>query len=589
MTRSTDRAGGLAWIAPLVIFLVSFAAFGFSAFVDPDPHHDGVQIAPAIAISEGLRIHADVYDHYGPVTAWIHGLAVTLFGPQLLTIRLVTALLLAISAVLLFVIARRVLRPPGIAWLVVIAWIAAWPGRSVDAITYLFLPWPSITFLVLQMLMALILLRLLSGSHLAHSLHLLLGLIVGVAAITRLNAGIPTAIVVTAIVILLVPRNSNKDAGHGGLLAYGAGLGLAVAGILGLLVIQGSLGAYLQDAILGPLSGDATDGVTSWFYYRNAVLLGSVPLLMAVGFVYALGQRFAASRRLPWITALVGVIGLVAWTSTSIADSPLRTLILSRLSWAPALDHQAFQIMFVAVILLPIAALVALLPIFEKSDISYGGDRSGLLYRIRKLSSVHRIKLALTLLALVSLVQLYPFIDPNHVWWAIPLPLIVFIALLTDRLNPRWAWVMAYVSLLPTILIAIPRAIDYVSEPRTQVQNGVLSGMWAPVERMDDIAATDRLLLGLEPGSNRFDCWNGLFAVWSGKYLADSSAFVNWAPGFTPAAEAPPSGVLVRCMDVDSANRQTEEGAEGFTVTDEEAPVSISYYNYTTLQVLERH
>jgi hypothetical protein len=194
----------------------------------------------------------------------------------------------------------------------------------------------------------------------------------------------------------------------------------------------------------------------------------------------------------------------------------------------------------------------------------------------------------LTLLALVSLVQLYPFIDPNHVWWAIPLPLIVVIGLLTDRMNEQWAWVMACVSLLPTILIAIPRAIDYVSEPRSQVQNGVLSGMWAPVERMDDIAAADRLLLNLESRSNRFDCWNGLFAVWSGKYLADSSAFVNWAPGFTRAAEAPPSGVLVRCVDVNSGNRQTKASAEGFVVTDEQAPVSISYYNYTTLQVLER-
>jgi len=326
--------------------------------------------------------------------------------------------------------------------------------------------------------------------------------------------------------------------------------------------------------------------VTSWFYYRNSVLLGSVPLLVSVGLVYVIGRRFTASRRLQWITALVGVTGLVAWTSTSILGSPIRTVILSRLSWAPALDHQAFQLMFAAVLLLPIAVIVAVLPLREKRDGSSGEIKGGPISRARALSPTRRIRLALTLLALVSLVQLYPFIDPNHVWWAIPLPLIVVTALLTDRLNSQWAWVMACVSLLPTIIIAFPRAIDYLSEPRSQVQNGVLSGMWAPVERMDDIEATDRLLLALEPGSNRFDCWNGLFAVWSGRYLADSSAFVNWAPGFTPAAEAPPSGALVRCVDTDSARQQTEDGAKGFVIVDQQSPVSISYYNYTTLEVL---
>lgn len=71
------------WAVTLVVICAT-ALFGFSAFVDPEPHHDGIQLAPAIAVANGKLIHAEVFDQYGPITAWIHGIVIFIFGPTLL-------------------------------------------------------------------------------------------------------------------------------------------------------------------------------------------------------------------------------------------------------------------------------------------------------------------------------------------------------------------------------------------------------------------------------------------------------------------------------------------------------------------------
>ncbi|MSW44112.1 MAG: hypothetical protein F2836_04980, partial [Actinobacteria bacterium] len=251
--------------APAIVFVAAAAAFGYSAFMDPDPHHDGIQMAPAVAVSEGLFIHRDVFDQYGPITAWLQGAAVFVFGPHLLTIRMLTALLLSICAVLMFLVARSVMRSTSIAMLLSVLWIVLWPGRSVESLTYLFLPWPSITFLLLQLLAALFVIRILRQPPATDAWFAALGVVTGVAVLTRLNYGAPMAV---CIVIALFLFQSNVRTISGRQWASLAiGLAAPVAAVAGLLVLNGALGAFLVQTIAGPLTGAATGGTsTPWFF-----------------------------------------------------------------------------------------------------------------------------------------------------------------------------------------------------------------------------------------------------------------------------------------------------------------------------------
>ena len=575
------------WIAPLAIGFIALLIFGYSAFMDPDPHHDGVQIAPAIAVAEGLVIHRDVYDHYGPVTAWIHAFGVEVFGPTLLTIRLITAAFLALSAVLFFLIARRVLANGRMAALLVLAWIALWPGRSVDLVTYLFLPWPSITFLVIQLAISLIVITILNSPRHPSLLFGLLGVLTGIGVLTRLNAGLPTALIVTALVVLIAWGAKTYSGKH--ILVFFVGAAVGVLGILGTLALQGALPAYIQDAILVPLEGGATDGTTSWFYYKNVVLLGSIPVLLTITGIAVLARLLPRAKHLPTIATIIAVVGLTTIAATSIVGNPLRDLILSRLTWAPALDHQAFQVLFVTVLLMPLAWIaIAMLFWSARNDVQPKPPFHPMISALRTLPIDGRIVIALSLLATVSLVQLFPFIDPNHVWWAIPLPMVVVLWALIRHTSRLWSWAIVLTFALPAILIAIPRAIDYASVPRTTVTQGVLSGMRVPDERVDDIEVAQALLGDLRPRENRFDCVNGLFAVWNGTYLADDSAFVNWAPSFSPDRRIPNGGKEVICAEVGTNGEPILRDERATSIRPSfVGPLSISYYNLMYLAVLD--
>jgi hypothetical protein len=554
-------------LASVIIFILSLVTFGVSAFLDPEPHHDGVQMAPAIAVSEGLAIHRDVFDQYGPITAWLQGGAVYLFGPQLLTIRLMTAVFLAVAAVLMLLIAREFFRTLSVPILLTVLWVSLWPGRSVEALTYLFLPWPSITFLVLQLAASLITIRIVRGSTNQLGMYALLGMVTGTAVITRLNYGLPLALAV--IVVLLIFRNTKGPIGRSRWLTLVLSAAVPILIVVIVLVHEAAIGAYSTQTITGPLAGEATEGSTPWFFIKNVVLWGSLPLLITIATVYAAARRWPRSRKLPITLGSFGTLGLIVWVSASIPNTPLRELILHHLTWAPALDHLAFQPLFLIALIIPIACVgVIIMCAREISD------------KIRMIG-------ATLFIAGASMAQLFPFIDPNHLWWASPLMLIAFSYLISLGLSNRWRNAVLAVLCLPPLVIAVPRAIEYLAIPRQQLNAGVLSGMFIPVERVKDVKLVDDALLGLSVRSNRFDCINGLFAVWNGTYLADSAGFVNWATGVAPLASSDIPAIQVVCAPVSGDGTiGLFDVPAGMEVKNVSGPISVSYYNYMYLVTL---
>ena len=87
------------------LFLVA-AVFIYVARLDPDPQHDGTQLGTAVGVSEGLLVHKDVFSQYGPIGPWLNGVIMYIFGPQLLTIRIASAIQLVLLNVLIYLTAR---------------------------------------------------------------------------------------------------------------------------------------------------------------------------------------------------------------------------------------------------------------------------------------------------------------------------------------------------------------------------------------------------------------------------------------------------------------------------------------------------
>ena len=84
-----------------VIFITFVAAvFLIQARLDPDVHHDGIAFTAALANSTGLKPNLDYFSQYGPVAPIVQGLFLDIFGARLIVLRILTALMLTIIALL---------------------------------------------------------------------------------------------------------------------------------------------------------------------------------------------------------------------------------------------------------------------------------------------------------------------------------------------------------------------------------------------------------------------------------------------------------------------------------------------------------
>lgn len=521
----------LPWL--IAIIVLSSVVFGIAAFLDPEPYHDGSQLPAAVAVSEGLAVHSDIFSGYGFLTAWLHGAVVAIFGPYLLVIRVFTSVVLVLVTVLLFLLTRVAVGNRLISFLVAVVWVVAWPGQAVIWGTPLF-PWPSVIFLVFQLGAVLFTLRGLESPAHRTSSFVTAGLLVGLGILTRINYG--AALAVALLIALLVLKKSKDLQLRDLLVPIIAALGVVIA-LLAVIAIQGALVPFFDQSILGPLQGKATVKPTEWFYIENGYLWGSLVVLAVSLVVWFLASHGAVSRRNLWLVSSLGAVALTMWASTAIESSPARALILSRLTWAPALDIQAMQPMY-------LSAIITIL-------ITAAGCTAFLIRRLRaqRLNGTKNetLFIVLALTALASLFQLFPVADPNHLWWAAPLPLILLVFVFTLNVDTGRQVPIAAVLLIPPLVLAPFTMHQLLDRPRTQIETGTLSGMRISTAYVDSVRQMDRILGGVAPRSAEIECVEGLFSVWNGTYLAAGPGYVDYAYGLDAANPGPDPQVVIAC------------------------------------------
>ncbi len=129
-----------------VVFIVNLLALVSRAHLDPDSTHDGIIYPAGLVVSQGGIPNRDVFTQYGPFTHLLHGLWLTITEPKLLSLRYFTALLLAISFTLTFLVIKNHLGANLSLFLVL--------SLNLSAPLFLpsLLPWPSVISTLITMI-----------------------------------------------------------------------------------------------------------------------------------------------------------------------------------------------------------------------------------------------------------------------------------------------------------------------------------------------------------------------------------------------------------------------------------------------------
>ncbi|MFA6293711.1 MAG: glycosyltransferase family 39 protein [Victivallales bacterium] len=133
-------------LPPLLCFIVTFCWSGIFACIGLDVHHDGIMMKPAADVAGGQVLFRDTFTQYGALTTFIQALALKVFGPYLIVIRLTTVLFYSLSAVLLYYIWRNFLSASSMLLMYGLFLLLA-PYYS-----WTFIPWSSIYALFFMLL-----------------------------------------------------------------------------------------------------------------------------------------------------------------------------------------------------------------------------------------------------------------------------------------------------------------------------------------------------------------------------------------------------------------------------------------------------
>lgn len=556
-----------------IITLTALIVFVSASIMDPEPYHDGSQFAPALAIANGMRIHSDVFSAYGFITALLQGSVLMFMGDELIWIRIFNAFLLSIVALQMYAMGLRTLGSRLIALGLSLTWIVLWPGAAVFWSTPL-LPWPSVVFLVFQLsAVHLILIAIDRGGdhYRVHNLILFVvsGILTGIALLTRINYGV--ALFLSLLLFVLLQTREKRI-----IAAYTLGFITGVCIPLVMIVFQGVFTAFMNQSIIGPLQGKAIVSATPLEYVFTTYLWSSLPTATLIIIALAIGRRnrWKKSHRIVLVSFLVSAA--IVWSTTGLEDSLVRNLILSRLSWTIGLDIQAMQPFYFVASATVICAFLLLGWLINRNTPSS-------LAQTKKYSHLMLFGLS----GLASLIQLFPIADPNHLWWAIPLPLIFILVVIKSTSSTTSFYAATSVLLVPALFVSVATNYTYFGKERVRIDEGILSGMYISVEYMDSVREVDKILRNIPPHSTVFHCHEGLFPVWHGAYLSSGAGYVDYAYGISAEVNASNSQFEIFCIEsTEDSYNQNLRYWKGRPVLDQTPGLKLSYFSNSKLVVV---
>jgi hypothetical protein len=386
------------WIAALLSLIAGLIFYPFAA-IGLDPHHDGIMLKPALDVLSGQVLHRDSFSQYGPLTTYLHALALAV-QPALLSLRLLTVAANAASLFFLY-LSWRVLLPRSLSLVASVFFIGY--AQFTDP-WFPLIPWSSVLALLFQSAAVFCLMRLVAGSA-GESWPWGLGVAVACTLWCRQPVGIFLGLTVATIAIALHFTGWKSPVRQPWLKA-GAAFGAVSVLILGHLAFHGALGAWWEQTILWPKRWAAGyNEAVFWTYAKMFIYPKALWVLLAtllLAFLPAMVRRFRPDlprwADFAWL-ALLGVIYIA----------------FARRWVGSALGFYLGGWDGVLLMVIAIQAAVSLVPVFLR--------RTG---PARSFDREYYASATLTGLAVGSALQIYPLPEPNHLYWALAPGLGVF-------------------------------------------------------------------------------------------------------------------------------------------------------------------
>lgn len=142
------------------------------------------------------------------------------------------------------------------------------------------------------------------------------------------------------------------------------------------------------------------------------------------------------------------------------------------------------------------------------------------------------VPIAFAAVALSSISQIFPVHDMYHLWWGSPVAILSVLVSFMHLVKNKKALV-GTVGVLTSISIVLGLAPwrAELSEPRVQIRDGSLKYMYVTDKRYRENSGVLDMLNSVESNSATFYCRDGLVATWTGRYMASSPRYVDWAWG----------------------------------------------------------
>jgi hypothetical protein len=543
-------AGLIAWVyrfdSYFIVGTLSSLYFLGLARLNPDPHHDGVQFAAATGVAHGLKIHSEVYEQYGPLTAWVQGATLKIFGATLLNLRLENVVLLTIAALLLLRILFILGVPNYAAMLVSLVWAVSCPASSIYPGVFGFWPWSSVYSLVLLLANAAVLLnsRIVRKSLSAREIYFL-GATCAAILFIRFQVGIVVSIVNLVLILLSdIGRPIHQRTQRVRKFIYT--FLVSISYFVAFLYYQGSLSSFVDQIIVGPLHQYLYP--YNWPFFRIYYIWAGLPTI-ALLFIATIGWRkFGASHKY-FIIAFVALFmsGLVYYGNWHNGAQLNRTNTSRAL-----LDVQGISFLFTSVLISLILGFFAVAFLFTTDFLhpllahpssfgklartiykSFNKGLPGLSSMLTPAHKERRNRLAilgtLLLLLLPFLIQLYPLADVYHLWWAAPLFMVLIPYSLMNFVSREGVNAIIASIVVPALVASSVMYLNLIRVPRTEITQGAMKGMEVEAQYIPSYTNIAGILQSVQPNSARFYCADGLLSTWNGTYLSIDAAYVSWA------------------------------------------------------------
>jgi len=458
----------IAALAPTAgVSLLFLALLWPFARLDFDRHHDGYMLNVAIAHHEGLDLHSQVASQYGPLTHWTQALFVHLPVAPAFALRIWTVVILALTAGFIADIGR--VAPKGwritptasrLAGLIWILMCDLWIGISMY-------PWSSV---LASFLLIIALHRWVSAERVSAEQHVstpssrrasvdytIVGLCIGLTPFARINVGLAAVCGISAFLLISARLSAPAvDKTRAAALAQrhvliGITIGLALPALR--LLWTRAIPDYIEQSILQPIAWSRSSGwnpipVLWQTFKQNVGAVGSLLVVLTLHLRASRGHP-QPTRRLA--TGLIAAIA-VAWIGIARVTHPGEVIVNPRviLSEAVAYPWGSFTNSFLHLGLVSTAvaaAAIACMFLFARN------------WRDALGREAHVVGAA-AVLAVADLVQIYPTHDSRHIWWGLPIGILLLIwslSIMRRSTHPR-SGAVAFLPLAPLVLALVVTA-----------------------------------------------------------------------------------------------------------------------------------